>query len=194
MISRGQMMWCLFRKLLINNNDNNGNNTRERKKMFHSSTTNQNQWNVHKKTKFVATTFARFVCIVCECVPVCERPFSWSNKHSLKWVNRANEIKQSKPSLSKSQQKKTGTKTLRPNFFIFDYLLHFVWLLHRFGCCIFWQGHQKPEQEKHNNGNKKMHRMENTNRLRVFIKAALLQARQLCAKANAKNKVIHEME
>lgn len=36
--------------------------------------------------------------------------------------------------------------------------------------------------------------MENTNRLRVFIKAALLQARQLCAKANAKNKVIHEME
>lgn len=107
MISRGQMMWCLFRKLLINNNyNNNGNNTRERKKMFHSSATNQNQWNVHKKTKFVATTFVRFVCIVSECVPVCERPFSWSNKHSLKWVNRANEIKQSKPSSSKAQQKK----------------------------------------------------------------------------------------
>lgn len=117
MISRGQMMWCLFRKLLINNNyNNNGNNTREWKKMFHSSTTNQNQWNVHKKTKFVATTFVRFVCIVSECVPVCERPFSWSNKHSLKWVNRANEIKQSKPSSSKAQQKKNRDKNIETEF------------------------------------------------------------------------------
>lgn len=88
----------------------------ERKKMFHSSATNQNQWNVHKKTKFVATTFVRFVCIVSECVPVCERPFSWSNKHSLKWVNRANEIKQSKPSSSKAQQKKNRDKNIETEF------------------------------------------------------------------------------
>lgn len=111
-----------------------------------------------RKPKFVATFDVAFDICACSQLLVClfvfilllclyrrgracVRAFSWPNKHSLKWVNQANERKQSKVFWWEwASQKKEQTHSIGAQFFIYDFRLVAA------ASSQFWHRHWEQQQ------------------------------------------------